>query len=242
MFVESGTTAILIDAGFSGKEIASRLSAIGRDPASLDAVFVTHEHHDHICGVGVMSRRCSIPVYANEGTFKGAETRLKKLFKKCEFATGDTVRFKDMEIRSFGISHDTNDPVGFVISDGSSSMGCCTDTGIASRLIGQRLSGCDGLVLEFNHDPQMLKDGPYPPALKQRVKSSHGHLSNEDAAELLHNLLHDRLQHVVLAHLSETNNLPEIAYRKAADVLPENTDTRLLKISCQDIPTELLKI
>ena len=242
VFIESGATAILIDAGFSGKEIASRLTALGKDPGALDAIFVTHEHHDHICGVGVLSRRCRIPVYANNGTFKGAETRLKKLFKRCEFATGDTVRFRDLEIRSFGVSHDTNDPVGFVISDGRSSMGYCTDTGIASRLIGQRLSGCDGLVLEFNHDPQMLKDGPYPPALKQRVKSSHGHLSNEDAAGLLQKLLHDRLQHVVLAHLSETNNLPEIAYRKAAGVLSESDDARMLKISCQDIPTELLKI
>lgn len=242
IFVESGTTAVLIDAGFSGREIVSRLSAIGRDADTLDAVFVTHEHHDHICGVGVMSRRCSIPVYANEGTFKGAEKRFKKLFKTCEFTTGDTVQFKDLCIRSFGVSHDTNDPVGFVISDGSSSIGCCTDTGIASRLIGQRLSGCDGLVLEFNHDPQMLKDGPYPPALKQRVKSSHGHLSNEDAAQLLQQLLHDKLKHVVLAHLSETNNLPEIAYRKAAAVLEGTTDTRMLEISCQDIPTELFQI
>ena len=242
MFIESGGTSILIDGGFSGKEIAKRLEGIGRDIDLLDGIFVTHEHHDHICGVGVISRRCNIPVFANQGTFEGGEKRLKKLFRRCEFNTGDTVQYRDLSIRSFGVSHDTNDPVGFVVSNGSSRVGYCTDTGIASRLIGNRLSGCDALILEFNHDPEMLKTGPYPQSLKQRVRSNHGHLSNEEAAGLLDTILHEQLQHVVLAHLSETNNLPEIAYKKAANVVGGRLSLDTIKVSCQEQPTELLAI
>jgi len=242
LFVESGKTAILIDGGFSGKEIASRLALIDRDISCLNAVFVTHEHHDHISGVGVISRRCSIPVFANEGTHRGAGKTFKKLFRYKEFETGEATMFEDLQVRSFAISHDTADPVGFVIDDDSSRLGICTDTGIGSRLISRRLSDCDALVLEFNHDPQMLKDGPYPQSLKQRVKSSHGHLSNGDGALLLESVLHDRLRHIVLAHLSETNNLPEIAYSTAEKVIRERLDSAALSISEQQIPTRLFDL
>lgn len=239
VFVESGNTAILVDAGFSGKEIAARLARIGRDISCLNAVFVTHEHHDHIHGVGVMSRRCSLPVFANEGTYRGSGKTLTKLHEQCEFETGDRTVFNDLEIHSFAISHDTADPVGFLISNGSESLGICTDTGIGSRLINRRLSNCSGLVLEFNHDPDMLRNGPYPESLKQRVKSSQGHLSNGDGADLLASVIHDKLKQIVLAHLSETNNLPEIAYREAEKVVRNNLDLSALSISEQQMPTPL---
>ncbi|PID41109.1 MAG: MBL fold metallo-hydrolase [Proteobacteria bacterium] len=240
VFIESGRTAILIDGGFSGREIGSRLESIGRSLECVDAVFVTHEHHDHISGVGVVSRRCRIPVFANPGTFAGAEKKMKKLFKRCEFNTGDSVECKDLCIRSFTVSHDSNDPVGFIVDDGRKRLGYCTDTGMVSRLIQQRLADCDGLVLEFNHDPVMLKDGPYPLPLKQRVRSNKGHLANEDAAKLLSAVRHKRLKSVVLAHLSETNNLPEIAYRQALSALSGTLPQEILKVSEQDLPTELL--
>ncbi len=242
VFIESGSTAILIDGGFSGKEIALRLAAIGRTIDCLEGIFVTHEHHDHINGVGVMSRRCSLPVFANEGTFTGAEKRLKKLFRRQEFNTGDTLDFQDLSIRSFAVSHDTNDPVGFIVSDDRRSLGYCTDTGIVSTLVGKRLQGLDSLVLEFNHDPELLRNGPYPPSLQQRVRSNQGHLANEDSAKLLEKIVHEKLQHVILAHLSETNNLPEIAYREAERVIPETSSREILKISDQDQPTALFKI
>jgi len=242
VFVECGTTAILIDGGFSGKEIASRLAQIDRDISCLKAIFVTHEHRDHISGVGVMSRRCKIPVFANKGTFHGGKQTLGKLFKRCEFQTGDQTDFQDIAVRSFAISHDTADPVGFVVSNGTRSLGVCTDTGIGTRLISRRLSGCDGLVLEFNHDPEMLKNGPYPPSLKQRVNSNQGHLSNGDGANLLNEIIHEKLQRVVLAHLSETNNLPEIAYREAVRVMTDKVDTSTLDISNQQIPTNLFEL
>ena len=135
IFVESGSTAILVDGGFSGREIAERLSRIDRDISCLKAVFVTHEHHDHISGVGVVSRRCRVPVFANQGTYRGAGKRLTKLFKQSEFETGEAVDFDGLQVRSFAISHDTADPVGFVIDDGKSRLGICTDTGIPTRLI-----------------------------------------------------------------------------------------------------------
>lgn len=239
VYVESGSTAILIDGGFSGKEIAARLARIDRDLSFLKAVFVTHEHHDHIHGVGVMSRRCRIPVFANAGTYRGGGRTLSRLHRQCEFETGDRTVFDDLEIHSFAISHDTADPVGFVISNGKDRLGICTDTGIGSRLINRRLSNCSGLVLEFNHDPDMLKNGPYPQALKQRVKSSQGHLSNGDGADLLEAVIHDNLKQIVLAHLSETNNLPEIAYREAEKVVRDKLDLSSLSISEQQMPTPL---
>jgi len=242
VFVESGKTAILIDGGFSGKEIGARLAVLGRDIDCLNGIFVTHEHHDHINGVGVMSRRCSIPVLANEGTFRGGEKRLKKLFKRKEFNTGDTLSFQDLNVRSFAVSHDTNDPVGYIISDERRSLGYCTDTGIVSTLVGRRLKGLDSLILEFNHDPELLRNGPYPPSLQQRVRSNQGHLANEDSAKLLEKIVHENLQHVILAHLSETNNLPEIAYREAAAAIPDTFSEKIIKISDQDQPTSLLEI
>ncbi len=242
VFVESGSTAILVDGGFSGREIAERLSRIDRDISCLKGVFVTHEHHDHISGVGVVSRRCRVPVFANEGTYRGAGKTLTKLFKRSEFETGDAVEFDGLLVRSFAISHDTADPVGFVIEDGKSKLGICTDTGIPTRLISRRMAQCDALVVEFNHDPVMLKNGPYPQSLKQRVNSSQGHLSNSDGAGLLDSVIHDNLRQVVLAHLSETNNLPEIAYKEAEKVVKDRLELSILSISDQERPTQLFEL
>lgn len=241
LYIEAGKTAILIDAGFSGKEIARRLSLVGRDMAALDGLFITHEHGDHIQGAGVISRRCRLPVYANEGTFLGAEKKIGKLHRRVEIETGSLLEIQDLEVRSFSISHDTLDPVGYLISDGKVSLACCTDTGKVSHLISRRLSGCNGLVLEFNHDPLMLKTGPYPLFLQQRVRSNQGHLANEDAASFLQTLAHDKLQYIVLAHLSETNNRPDLALKSAAAVLEEKYVSSL-SVARQDQPSPLLEL
>lgn len=239
IYVESEQSSILIDAGFSGKEIAKRIESIGRSIEKLDAIFLTHEHNDHIQGAGVLSRRYDLPIYANEGTFKGADKRLKKLFKKETFVTGDRIQFKDLMIKPFCISHDTLDPVGYIISSGDVSLGCCTDTGKISHLMEHHLAGCNGLVLEFNHDPEMLKTGPYPPSLKQRVKSIHGHLANGDAARFLSQIVHEQLHHVVLAHLSETNNNPILALEEVRNCLG-NVSAPKIYLAGQDNPTPLL--
>ncbi len=205
-FVEAGATRVLIDAGFSGKEIERRLASIGVEMASLSSILVTHEHTDHIRGVAVLSRRFKLPVYATSGTFGTVADALVKLHAGHEFAAGESFSFQDIHVHPFSISHDAADPVGFIVSDGRYDLGYCTDTGLVSRLMSHRLAGCHGLILESNHDPDLLKNGPYPPALKQRVRSKTGHLANPVAVSFLSELLHDGLQHVVLAHISETNN------------------------------------
>jgi len=217
--VESGTTAVLIDAGFSGKETRRRLSLIDRSPEDLTAILVTHEHGDHVCGVGVLSRQCQLPVYANHGTHRAAASRVKTLYKREEFGTGTGFVVGDLEIHPFQVSHDTADPVGFVISDGDAALCYCTDTGQVTRLIGHHVRKCRALILEANHDSQMLMDGPYPLPLKQRVRSKQGHLANGDAARFLAGFVDSSLQYVVLAHLSETNNLPEVALARVRQEL-----------------------
>lgn len=240
VYIESNKTGVFVDAGFSGKQLSTRLSAIGKDIAGVNAVLLTHEHNDHITGAGVVSRRMRIPVLANGGTFEGALPKLGKLHQRREFTTGEEITFQDLQIRSFRTLHDTNDPVGFVISDGRHSIGYCTDTGKVTHLMAARLLKCDAVILEFNHDLEMLKNGPYPLALQQRVRSSHGHLANVDAAHFLKQLLSDQLQYVILAHLSETNNLPEIAHGAAFKVA-QSSRCKLV-IAAQNTPTPIIEL
>ncbi len=218
-YLESGGTALLIDAGMSGRELQKRLAAIGVELAALDAILVTHEHNDHVQGVGVLSRRVKIPVHATPATFAAAAGIVNRLYSYNEFESGVPFQLRNLEIHPFSISHDTDDPVGFRISDGHVSFGYCTDTGKVSRLMLHRLASCQGLVLESNHDAAMLQNGSYPPYLKQRIRSSQGHLDNNQAAGFLRELVHESLQHVVLAHLSEENNHPEIARQTARAAL-----------------------
>jgi len=221
-YLESGGTSILVDAGMSGIELQKRLASIGVELSAIDAILVTHEHNDHVQGVGVLSRRAKIPVYANSATFSAASKIINKLFSYNEFETGGSFHFRNLKIHPFSISHDTEDPVGFRISDGSVSVGYCTDTGKVSRLMLHRLASCQALVLESNHDIAMLQNGTYPPYLKQRIRSSQGHLDNVEAATFLQELAHEKLEHVVLAHLSEENNHPEIAFHAAVEALHNN--------------------
>ncbi len=242
VYIESGETAILIDAGFSGKEIERRLGLIGRDLDDLDAILLTHEHNDHIQGAGILSRRCGLPLYVTAGTLRGGEKRLGRSCRFSEIGSGDYFEIRDMTIRSFAISHDCQEPVGFVIRNDQVSLGYCTDTGRVSHLIGQRLKGCQGLILEFNHDPELLRMGPYPLVLQQRVRSSQGHLANEQAAEFLSTLIHDGLEQVVLAHLSETNNRPELAMARAQEVVAASRVNLQLRVAVQDQPSPLIPL
>ncbi len=222
VYVEDEETALFIDAGFSYKEICRRLTGCGRDTSKIKALCLTHEHGDHISGAGVVSRKLQIPVYANHRTLKGQGERLGKLYDRHEFTTGDSFDIGSLCVRTFCISHDTEDPVGYIISNRKHAVGYLTDTGKTSHLMLRRLSVCDALVLEFNHDLKMLKNGPYPPALQQRVRSSKGHLCNDDAAAFLQQVQRaGRLRHVVLAHISAQNNTPELAEKAARAVAGE---------------------
>ncbi|MFP7754601.1 MBL fold metallo-hydrolase [Thermodesulfobacteriota bacterium B35] len=234
--VESERTSLLIDAGFSGREIGRRLTAIGRRPEELDAILVSHEHGDHIRGVGILCRRYTLPLHINRPTLQAAEGQLGRVEEVCKFATGEPFVLGDLRIHPFSVSHDTADPVGFVISDGCCRFGYCTDTGRVTRLIAHHLRACQGLVLEANHDPRMLMDGPYPPALKQRVRSGSGHLANGDAAALAATLAAGSLRKLVLAHVSETNNRPELVLQAVRDRLGNLCHRLSITVAEQDRP------
>ncbi len=239
--VESATTTLLIDAGFSGREVSRRLAEIGRRVEGLDAILVSHEHGDHIKGVGILSRRHGLPLHINRPTLLAAADRLGRIAACREFVTGEPFVVGDLQVHPFSVSHDTADPVGFVISDGRCRFGYCTDTGRVTRLIAHHLRSCQGLVLEANHDPGMLMEGPYPPALKQRVRSGQGHLANGDAAELAAELATGALRSLVLAHLSETNNRPELVLQAVRDRLAGSVGVSIA-VAGQDAPGRLVDL
>jgi phosphoribosyl 1,2-cyclic phosphodiesterase len=218
-YISDGRTAILIDAGLSGVEIQRRMARKGLDTSSLDAILVSHEHADHIHGVGVLSRRFGLRVYINDGTRQASGSALGRLSGICPFTCGDAFAIGSLAIHPFSISHDAEDPAGFSISCNGVKVGVATDLGIVTGVVKTHLMACDILILEANHDPQMLIDGPYPWPLKQRIRGRSGHLSNDDTALLLEKLQHDRLAHVILAHLSEENNTPEKARQAVKNVL-----------------------
>jgi len=217
-YISDGQTAILIDAGLSGIELQRRLTSRNLVPDSLAAIIVSHEHSDHVRGVGILSRRFKLPVYINQKTAAASPT-LGRVHELKPFECGTTFNIGNLTIHPFSISHDAEDPAGFKIGSNGTSMAIATDIGIATSMVKEHLKHCALLVLEANHDPQMLETGPYPWPLKQRIQSRVGHMSNSDSKKLLHELQHANLQHVILAHLSEINNTPQKALDEVVQAL-----------------------
>jgi phosphoribosyl 1,2-cyclic phosphodiesterase len=211
IYVSGGSTSILIDAGLSGIEIERRLHSKGLHPENLDGILVSHEHTDHIQGVGVLSRRFDLPVFMSSKTEKAAVSQLGNVRVIKNFECGSPFIINDLSIHPFSISHDAEDPSGFTINQNGTKIGIATDLGIATSMVKEHLKGCSLLILEANHDEDMLINGPYPWPIKQRIKSRTGHLSNKASKNLLKEVQHDRLKYVILAHLSETNNTPQKA-------------------------------
>jgi phosphoribosyl 1,2-cyclic phosphodiesterase len=214
IFLSDGDTSVLFDAGLSGIEIQRRFAASGFDPNSLDAIVVSHEHMDHIQGVGVLARRFNVPVYFTPKTEASASLTVGTIKDVRHFKTGTNFLINTLTVHPFSVSHDAEDPVGFTIASNGCKIGIATDLGIATTVVKEHLKKCHLLILEANHDPDMLTNGPYPWSLKQRIQSRMGHLSNRDSKRLLQELKHDDLRHVILAHLSETNNTPQKAIRE----------------------------
>jgi len=239
-YLYDGQTAILIDAGLSGVEIQRRMAARGLDPNSLDAILVSHEHTDHIQGVGVLSRRLGLTVYISEGTRQASQSALGKLPEVNLFSCGRAFPIGSLTVHPFTTSHDAEDPAGFTISGNGIKVGLATDLGIVTSLVQEHLQACEILILEANHDARMLIDGPYPWPLKQRIRGRSGHLSNDDAASLLETLQHDRLAHVILAHLSEENNTPEIARKTVRAIL--NGARAKLHVASQSAGSRVLTV
>lgn len=212
LYLETGDTRVLVDAGLSLRETLLRMETAGIDASRVDAVLVTHEHIDHIRSAGSFARKFTVPVFASHLVHARAEKYFKKT-RVCGFESGSAFAFRDIEIDPVPITHDSCDPVGFVVESREGRVASMTDFGVVTRLITEKLRKCRFLNLESNHDMDMLMNGPYPWELKQRIKSRHGHISNEETLELLHELAHDGLEAVVMAHLSEVNNHPDHVIR-----------------------------
>ncbi len=211
LLIEAGDTRILLDCGFGLSEVSARVGRLGLEAGDLDAIIVTHEHGDHGGGVAKLSARHDIPVYLTRGTFSGLDGEGRAIASPRFIDAYTPFAIGDIEVRPYTVPHDAREPVQFVLSDGAARLGVLTDTGVSTPHIVESLSGVDALVLECNHDLDLLMNGPYPAQLKRRIAGRLGHLSNEASAELVRAMDCSRLQHVIAAHLSEKNNTAELA-------------------------------
>jgi phosphoribosyl 1,2-cyclic phosphodiesterase len=242
--VEAGGRRLLVDAGFSAREIKRRLAKVGLTPEDLHGVVLTHEHLDHVRGVNRFCRKRPVPIYATAGTVSGLTLRPEVAARVRCYRSGVPFEAAGFVVELFNVPHDAREPVGVVIEDpvGGGRVGLVADIGCRSRLAWSRLAGVHALVLEANHDLEMLRNGPYPWSLKQRVAGRHGHLSNVEAADGLPELVHEGLRHVVLYHLSQVNNLPALAAAVVGEELARLRTKAELTVSGQFDPTPWLTV
>ncbi len=226
--VSSSRTRLLIDAGLSCRELLRRLLLCGEDPATLDAVLITHEHADHIAGLRVLARRLKVPIYITGATYQEYQRCARdtaghrvSLDRREPFRSGKGFQIGDIDVMPFTIPHDAVDPVGFTLRADGIKLGVCTDLGYLPASVRHHLRGCHILMIESNHDLELLRGGPYPWSVKQRVMSRVGHLSNDALADFLTTDYDGSAEFLILAHLSEQNNHPEIARMTAQRALGE---------------------
>ena len=219
LVVEAGTTRLLLDCGFGLAATVARLGRLGLDPEDISAIVVTHEHEDHIGGVARLARRHGIPVWLTPGTLAGLEALFADVDQVRMIHNYEAFAIGDLQVQPFPVPHDAREPAQYVFGDGSSRLGVLTDVGCSTRHIEAVLSGCDALVLECNHDIEMLRVSSYPQRLRERIAGRFGHLDNGAAAELLSRLDNGKLKHLVAAHLSQENNRPDLARAALSAVL-----------------------
>jgi len=241
--VATDATAILIDAGFSCRQIVQRLASVGRSLEQISAILLTHEHSDHTDALAVLCKNHSLPVFANRDTADAIQSADKKISWRL-FSNGNAFAVGDLTVEAFSVPHDAQDPVGFVIHNSHASVGFATDLGHPTRLVAERVRALDALVLESNHDVRLLQaDTRRSWSTKQRILSRHGHLCNEDAAQLASEVVTDKLRQIVLAHLSQDCNRPEIAQRVMAAKLQEIGATHVaVALASQDTPTATFQL
>lgn len=231
IYVGAEDTHILVDAGISGKKVEAGLNENDITTKDINGILITHEHSDHISGLGVLARKCHIPIYATKETL----TEIKKtsslgkiedeLYR--EITPDKDFRIRDIRIHPFSISHDAANPVGYRFFHKNCSVAVATDMGTYNEYIVENLKGLDAILLEANHDIRMLETGSYPYPLKQRILGDYGHLSNECSGKLLNEVLHDNMKYIILGHLSKENNYEELAYEtvKLEIAMSENSYT-----------------
>jgi phosphoribosyl 1,2-cyclic phosphodiesterase len=248
--VASGSTRVLVDAGFSARETKQRLHAIGEDIANISAIVITHEHSDHIRGAPVLSRSLGIPVFVGRRALESWRNgKNGDDVETCHFiAAEEPFQLGDVTFYPFEVPHDAAETLAFTIESGGVKIGFLTDLGYIPQMVAHHLKGCDAIVLEANHDLEMLRVGPYPWMLKQRVMSRHGHLSNDETARFLREDFDGQAEYVVLAHLSRKYNHPEIARLAAVEALASRNPLwaheaeRRVRLSYHDRPAEWIEL
>jgi phosphoribosyl 1,2-cyclic phosphodiesterase len=248
IYVETENHSFLVDAGFSGKQLESLFQKVDRKIEDLSGILVTHEHSDHIKGVGVLARKYNLPIYANEKTWRAMEGLIGEVpvDLKFSFDMETTKSFGSLQIESFGVSHDAAEPMFYSFHYGQSKIVIITDTGYVSDRMKGIISNADVFVFESNHDVQMLRMGRYPWNIKRRILSDVGHVSNEDAAMAMGDVIGDRTRRIYLAHLSQDNNMKDLARMSVEQTL----ETRGFQVGEQfslydtdpKVPTPLIAI
>lgn len=243
-YIETGQTRLLIDAGFSPRQIRKRLESIGRSPETLNGIVVTHEHSDHVQGLAGLSVKMGIPVYCNRLTREVIEYQLKERLPCRQFETGSSFEIGDVLVETFSVPHDAQDPVGFLVKTCSVNFGFLTDLGHATKLVLERVRAANVLVLEANHDIRLLQDCPHRPwSLKQRILGRHGHLSNEAAADTVQQVMSANLRYLYLGHLSRQCNRPELARNAVQSRLQSMGACHVnLSVTSQDSPSPTLNL
>lgn len=232
LVVEAGSTRLLLDCGFGLADTVTRLGRLGLVPADISGIVVTHEHDDHIGGVARLARRHSIPVWLTPGTLAGFEVLFAEVAEVRMVHNYEAFAVGDLQVQPFPVPHDAREPAQYVFGDGAHRLGVITDAGCSTRHIEAVLSGCDALVLECNHDSEMLRTSSYPQKLRERIAGRLGHLDNGTAADLLSRLENGKLKHLVAAHLSQENNRPDLVRTALARVM--NCEPEWIAIADQD--------
>lgn len=240
ILVKTRGSKILIDNGLSFKQLQLRTAEIGESLNDLKAVFVTHEHSDHVMGVGILARKIDVPIYMTRDTFAALPVSVGQIPSVRFIEAGEDTVLNGVTVGSFSISHDAADPVSYIVESEGVKLGIAADLGHPSELVRLRLAGSNGLILESNYCPDMLRRGTYPPMIQQRIRGRQGHLSNSTMCSLLSKVLHEALRVVVLVHISAENNTHDLALRMAGQVI-RGLPVQLVAAS-QDRPTPLFDL
>jgi len=239
-------TYLLLDAGLSAKKLYSAMEAIEVDPTKLNGVIISHEHSDHVNGAGILSRKLNIPLYFSQETYSRCSSKIGNLNREpVFFKVGDDFLIRDILVTSFTSSHDAIDSSNFLfeqVNNPNQKLAIATDLGFATKLLIEKIKEATTLIIESNHDEVVLLTGSYPWELKQRVKSTRGHLSNKQAVGVVSQIIHNRLANLILAHLSEINNTPELALKEMTNYLNEIKSEVKLFVANQHKPTPIIEV